>query len=60
MWEVAQEVRDVHVERDMAKAEVESVHAKLVGARQAVGFEEPNVWLFDTPASLDVDILMLR
>lgn len=32
VWKAAHEVREVHVERDTAKAELKSVHAELVSA----------------------------
>ena len=50
----------MRVGKDMVKAELESVHAELVGARRAVDCEEPKVWRFGAHESLEVDILMVR
>ena len=44
VWKVAREVRNMCIERDMAKSELESMHVELVSARRAVNCEEPKAW----------------
>ena len=59
VWKAAREVRNVCMERDTAKAELESIYAELVSARRAVNCEELKVWRFGALVSHNADILIL-